>query len=160
MFVVFDMDGTLADDSERLPLILNKPKDWDAYHAGMSGDLPIMPMIQLMRALCRDTTMRVEVWTGRPERFRAVSFSWFVEHLGAGYRFRLRMRPDGNMNPVHEVKGVWLAGLRVLGDLPDMIYDDRPPSIAFFREQGIYTVAVAHPTPESWSGGSPDEAPK
>lgn len=37
MDIIFDIDGTLADCSHRLHWIQSKPKNWNAFFAGMAA---------------------------------------------------------------------------------------------------------------------------
>lgn len=43
MDIVFDIDGTLANASHRMPYITNpnEPKNWDAFFDGVVDDEPI-----------------------------------------------------------------------------------------------------------------------
>ena len=65
MFVVFDLDGTLADDSEREEYLKTDPPQWGAYFSACSDDAPIWPMINTLNALAARRDSRVEIWTGR-----------------------------------------------------------------------------------------------
>lgn len=40
--VIFDMDGTLVDVSSVRHFVMDKPKDFDAFHAGTAGCPPNM----------------------------------------------------------------------------------------------------------------------
>src|SRR5688500_361977 len=49
--VIFDIDGTLADISERIHHVKNKPKNWKAFFAGMAQDKTINSMVELCNIL-------------------------------------------------------------------------------------------------------------
>ncbi len=49
--VIFDIDGTLADISERVHHIKKKPKNWTAFNAGMAQDKSIHSMVRLCNLL-------------------------------------------------------------------------------------------------------------
>jgi phosphoglycolate phosphatase-like HAD superfamily hydrolase len=45
--VIFDIDGTLADVSERIHHVRKKPKNWNAFSQGMAQDKAIHSMVRL-----------------------------------------------------------------------------------------------------------------
>ena len=49
--VIFDIDGTLADISERIHHIKRKPKNWNAFNEGMAQDKAIRSMVRLCNIL-------------------------------------------------------------------------------------------------------------
>jgi len=49
--VIFDIDGTLADVSERIHHLNRKPKNWDAFFQGMAQDKAIRSMVRLCNIL-------------------------------------------------------------------------------------------------------------
>ena len=141
MFIVFDLDGTLADDTHRQHHIIGEPRDWDAYFAACGGDALVQPVATLFRALRVHAfgKHRVEIWTGRSEKYRRETDAWLTEQQL--WYDALRMRPDGDFRSDTTVKGEWLAAC---GDArPDIIFDDRTKSVAFWREQGITCLQVA-----------------
>ena len=80
--IIFDLDGTLADGKHREHHIKDGKSDWDAYFAACGQDEPIKPTLDIFKALTH--ARHVEVWTGRPERYRDTTLDGMV-----------RMRPDG-----------------------------------------------------------------
>ena len=147
MFVVFDLDGTLADDTHRHHFLDQTPKDWDGYFAACGGDAPIQSVVDTLKALYRDSH-RIEIWTGRSDSVREITEHWFdgplyshLDPLVAMPGIILRMRPAGDFRPDTEVKGEWLAECG--NDRPDLVFDDRTKSVAWWREQGITCLQVA-----------------
>jgi hydroxymethylpyrimidine pyrophosphatase-like HAD family hydrolase len=49
--VIFDIDGTLADISQRVHHIRKKPKNWNAFMEGMAKDKAIRSMVRLCNVL-------------------------------------------------------------------------------------------------------------
>ena len=49
--VIFDIDGTLADVSERIHHVKKKPKNWNAFFQGMAQDKAIHSMVRLCNIL-------------------------------------------------------------------------------------------------------------
>ena len=147
MYVVFDLDGTLCNDSHRRPLIEREQesKDYDAYHEALVDDTPVKPLVALLKYLVVGGGTTVEIWTGRPEKYRQPTKAWLQTHLGffcANRIRRLRMRPTGDMRDINTVKAEWLE----IGNYPDLIFDDRAKTVNFCRSLGITTCQVADNT--------------
>ena len=138
MTVIFDLDGTLADDSHRQHHLVACPQEWDAYHAAAPSDGPIWPVLRTMSELRRHHD--VEIWTGRLEKQRNATVMWLERHGVGTAGLRLRMRPDADYRPANEVKGAWLTDMRTP---PDLAFDDRSKCVRWWREQGILCVQVA-----------------
>ena len=137
MFIVFDLDGTLADDSHRQHHITGDVRDWDAYFAACGDDALIEPVMELLLTLSRHHD--VQIWTGRPERCRMATVKWLRQFTSRVPM--ILMRDFHDFRPDTEVKGEWLAEC---GDHPpDLLFDDRTKSVAFWRSQGITCLQVA-----------------
>src|SRR6185437_9165102 len=81
--IVFDLDGCLADDSHRRFLIQGKarneaPEAWARYHSMCRRDVPIAPIVGLLRRL--HTVEFCEVWTARDEEVFAATSIWLRDH--------------------------------------------------------------------------------
>ena len=144
MFVVFDLDGTLADDTHRQHFLEQLPQDWDGYFAACGGDAAVEPVVEIFKSLI-EYGHHIEVWTGRSDAVRSQTFTWMQQYpFDYGHiegEVALRMRPAGDFRPDTEVKGEWLAEC---GDNPpDLVFDDRTKSVAWWREQGITCLQVA-----------------
>lgn len=144
MFVVFDLDGTLADCEHRLHHIQmpagpgeEYPKqDWRAFYAACKHDKPIIPIQAIAIALI-DAGERVEIWTGRSDECRADTVWWLAEYGLSDVP--LRMREAGDHTADHKLKLSWLAE----GDKPDIIFEDRASVVEMWRAQGIVCAQVA-----------------
>jgi phosphoglycolate phosphatase-like HAD superfamily hydrolase len=97
---VVDIDGVLADVRHRLRHVRTTPKDWDAFFAAAPQD----PVLEQGR---ETVTRLAEVFdvvylSGRPEKCREDTLTWFRRHdLPAG---ELRLRPAGDRRPARLVK--------------------------------------------------------
>ena len=49
--VIFDIDGTMADISERIHHVKKKPKNWNAFFQGMAQDKAIHAMVRVQYSL-------------------------------------------------------------------------------------------------------------
>ncbi len=136
MFVVFDLDGTMADISHRLHVIEGVKQDWDLFFALCHEDEPIPQIIEVCRAMYREGH-RVEVWSARREWCRAKTEAWLEAH-GVPY-YALILRPDDDERPDTEVKEGWLR----TGNTPDLVFDDRRRIVDMWRRNGVRCCHVA-----------------
>lgn len=136
LFVVFDLDGTLALTEHREHLV--KAKDWRAFYAACDGDAPCAPLIATANAL-NSAGHRVEIWSGRSAEVRVKTEAWLKPHgiLGA---LPLKMRPEGDHRPDTALKGEWLAGAV---RKPDLVFEDRASMVEMWRSHGIVCAQVA-----------------
>lgn len=133
MFVVFDLDGTLSDHRHRLHHVTGEKKDHDAYYDESFVDRPHLPIVIMLNELYL-VCHHIEIWTGRPERMRIASSKWLLDQCIPG-SVLMRMRPDGDFSPDTALKGQWLEACGA--DRPDLVFEDRPRMVQFWREQGI-----------------------
>ena len=104
---VFDIDGVLADVRHRLHHVERRPKNWDAFFSAAVDDPPLQEGVALAQESAEDC--EVVYVTGRPERCRADTLSWFAAHgLPAG---RLSMRSDTDRRPARFAKPALLRRL-------------------------------------------------
>jgi hypothetical protein len=149
MFVVFDLDGTLADCEHRIHHIrmpqsvgADYPKqDWRAFYAACKDDSPIWPLMATMEALIR-AGHRIEIWTGRSDECRADTEMWLDQYMDRPARDRpfVRMRAAGDHTADHKLKLSWL---READWKPDLIFEDRASVVAMWRAEGIICAQVA-----------------
>lgn len=139
LFIVFDLDGTLADTSHRAHY-LTRPygeKDWRGFFAACDKDRPHNHVIAVLRALVA-AGHDVEIWSGRSDEVRDKTEIWLREHgLDA---VPLRMRKAGDHTADEVLKRSWIAEA---SRKPDMIFDDRAKVVAMWRAEGIPCLQVA-----------------
>jgi hypothetical protein len=148
MFVVFDLDGTLANCDHRIHHIRLPDcpdsewprQDWTAFYAACKDDSPIAPVIHVARAMMV-TGHRVEIWTGRSDECRAETALWLQRNGLAALSVRphLRMRPAGDHTADHKLKRSWIDP----DQKPDIIFEDRASVVAMWRAEGIICAQVA-----------------
>lgn len=144
MFYVFDFDGTLSDPKKRLHFLKGDKPDWDSFFDACDTDEPIEEMLNLFYTLWEamqeeGSGIRIEVWTGRPERSRKKSLSWLDHHAIGMEGVKMRMRPDDYRGHDVELKRSWLAK----AGKPDMIFEDRNSVVEMWRAEGIRCLQVA-----------------
>ena len=141
MFVVFDLDGTLSDDTHRkhlLPKSENRDnRDWEPYSLASVDDPPFDPVVNLLQTL--SMAHEIEIWTGRSIRYMKETTDWLDKQSISGFIDMLRMRPDGDKRSVIEVKGEWLEEQ----EYPDIIFEDYTKTVNYYRGKGILVCQVA-----------------
>lgn len=139
MKIAFDLDGTLADITHRLPLIKPPKKDWPGFFDACVNDTPIFEMVHLCQNLlsCGHT---VDIWSGRSDRVRMQTEAWLASCV-PGYR-TLKMRRDGDYRKDCIVKQEWLSNMG-RSEWPDLAFDDRQQVVDMWRSNGIRCLQVA-----------------
>jgi len=145
-YIIFDLDGCIADDRERLSLIdHSQPDPWAKYHEGCYSD-PLInkTWVRMGRFICTPI-----VFTARPECVREQTASWLrdVARLDVKWLF---MRPDGdNHTPSVELKERFLLHcFNRHGIGPEsisMALDDRIDVLAMYKEYTILTRQLSYP---------------
>lgn len=138
MFIIFDLDGTLADVTHRRPLLDPPQRNWDAFFAACGDDAPIRPIITVARDILAAGGHRIEIWSGRSDKVRAETEEWLGRYGLDGVP--LRMRPNGDNTPDDQLKEMWLLAEDAA---PDMVFDDRDKVVAMWRRHGILCAQVA-----------------
>ena len=140
MFVVFDLDGTLALTEHRNHHLEKDPKDWDAFHAACGDDAPNWPVIAVYNALAA-AGARVVIWTGRSSAVGNETMEWLIRHqVGAGGEVNeMVMRNADDFRSAQELKGVWLSEEP---EPPHLAFDDNPGMVKWWREQGVVCMQV------------------
>jgi phosphoglycolate phosphatase-like HAD superfamily hydrolase len=140
--IIFDIDGTLADNSHRQHLI--KEAGWDAFFDECDKDQPIKHIQHVIYALEGQGRSQIIFVTGRPERVREKTRVWLDDCYGFyPDRESLLMRADGDHRPDHVVKEEILDRLIQDGRKPDMVFDDRNEVVKMWRRRGIPCLQVA-----------------
>lgn len=136
---IFDIDGTLADCTHRLPHILKEPKDWRAFFAACCDDKPIAHMIQLAVTLS-DADQPIIFVSGRSDECADATMAWLAEHV---FTAPIYMRRAGDHRPDDIVKVELLKRVLADGYEPIMAFDDRKRVVDAWRKAGIPCAQVA-----------------
>lgn len=146
-YVVFDIDGTLANNDHRKHLIEGREdqgKDWDAFYDACDGDTPNRAVVELAKVLHK-SGYTIDFWSGRMDQgdVRRKTSNWLQKHTGI-YSYELRMRPKDDFTPDEELKRAWLNEVRNEYCLePVFVVDDRDKVVKMWREEGITCFQVA-----------------
>jgi FMN phosphatase YigB (HAD superfamily) len=143
MFVIFDIDGTIADCSHRVQYA--QTKQWDEFHLRCMEDRVIVDVADLMIEL----SLRHDIilLTGRPEKYRFMTERW-IDLCGLdGFYNELIMRPDGDWSPDYQMKIDALE--RKFGDKQAvldnvwLVIDDRESVVEGLRNYGLTVLQPA-----------------
>jgi hypothetical protein len=136
--VIFDIDGTLADVSERIHHLKKKPKNWKAFFGGMAQDKAIHSMVRLCNVLYA-AGIQIILCSGRSEEHRDETVQWLAEQ-GVNYH-DLLLRKDHDRRSDTLVKREMLAVIdknRVL-----FVVEDRSRVVEMWRSEGLVCLQCA-----------------
>jgi hypothetical protein len=140
MFIIFDLDGTLANIEHRLHFIQGDKKDWDAFHKACVEDSLIESVFGIFDALL-EQDHKIEIWSGRSSLVRRETENWLHEHRIIPYK--LLMRNQGDYTPDDQLKESWLNTYKASDHTPDLVFDDRSRLVEMWRRNGIQCCQVA-----------------
>jgi hypothetical protein len=140
MDVIFDVDGTLMDNSHRKAMVECAKPDWKSYNYAMFLDVP-HPHVCHLAIMYRTMGHRVIITTGRYESDRGLTTDQLRD---AGVMFdTMLMRPDGENMEDGKLKLGMLKTLRSQGYDPRIAFDDRDRVVRMWREAGLQCFQVA-----------------
>ncbi|HYW09010.1 MAG TPA: HAD family acid phosphatase [Longimicrobium sp.] len=135
--VVWDLDGTLSDDSARAHFVeveAGRARDWESYFDAIDGDSPIAASMEVLRSM-HLAGNRIIFLTGRPEYTRPKTLRW-LEANGLTEYDRLIMRPEGERRPAGYFKVEAVARLRRDYEVV-CAFEDRIDVADHLREAGV-----------------------
>jgi hypothetical protein len=136
--VIFDIDGTLADVSERIHHVRKKPKNWNAFFAGMAQDKAIHSMVRLCNLLYA-SGIQIILCSGRNEQHRTETVHWLAQQ-GVNYH-ELLLRKENDRRSDTDVKREMLAAIdksRIL-----FVVEDRSRVVEMWRSEGLVCLQCA-----------------
>lgn len=146
-YVIFDLDGTLANIEHRRHLVEGGNKEWDAFFAGCIDDTPNEDVVWLYNVLEKVPDLTLLIFSGRSEAVREETLAWLYEHVSPSIKEKdVRMRPQGNYRPDDMLKREWLDDLQAWNDdfaKIRLVVDDRDKVVKMWRDVGITCLQVA-----------------
>ena len=136
--VIFDIDGTLADVSERIHHLRKKPKNWKAFFGGMAQDKAIHSMVRLCNVL-HAAGIEIILCSGRSEEHRDETMKWLAEQ-GVNYH-DLLLRKDHDRRSDTLVKREMLAAIDKSKVL--FVVEDRSRVVEMWRSEGLVCLQCA-----------------
>ena len=142
-WIIFDLDGTLADIEDRRQLCTkeNGKMDWDKFFdpENIKLDKPNQPIINTLKAF-QEAGYRIAIFSGRSARTEDATHNWLMSHM-CHYDV-LKMRPERNFRPDEQLKLEWLNDMDWKDDV-EMVFDDRQKVVDMWRNNGLNVFQVA-----------------
>ena len=148
-WVIFDLDGTLADIEDRRKKSKkdNGKMDWDKFFDPVNIwlDQPNHPVIKMAQVLS-DTGHKIAIFSGRSKATKSVTRDWLKTHQ---VPFDvIKMRPTSHpwkFMPDDKLKQIWLDDLFPKKDKDNIvcIFDDRSKVVDMWRDNGLTCMQVA-----------------
>ncbi|MCP4329069.1 MAG: polynucleotide kinase [Alphaproteobacteria bacterium] len=139
--IIFDIDGTLANVDHRLHHLEQRKKNWDAFFAESSKDLPHDEIVYLNRLLWDDGGNHIVIVTGRADDQRSGTIAWLERHEIRYHDIYFRRHDDHREDSV--VKAGILRAIRQRHGEPYMVFEDRSRVVKMWRDSGIKCLQVA-----------------
>jgi len=136
---IFDIDGTIADLTHRRQYIATKPKNYAAFHKGVTNDLPIWPVINVLLAM-KAAGYKIVLCSGRDGDFRQRTVDWLAR-FGVPYD-ALYMRAGKDYRADDIIKEELLDQILADGYKPEIVFDDRDRVVAMWRRRGLKCAQV------------------
>lgn len=133
--VIFDIDGTLADNGHRQYLLANGEYKWETFFQAMGEDKPIEPIVNLCKDLHSLKKYQIHLFTGRPERYRKLTEQWLTWNNIPP--LPLHMRQDGDVRQDEIIKEEMLDNILLTDSHVSFVVDDRDSVVAMWRRRGI-----------------------
>jgi FMN phosphatase YigB (HAD superfamily) len=132
--VIFDIDGTLADNSHRLHFLKGK-KNWELFFSGLENDTLIRETAELFKELCATKKYDMLLVSGRPNRYKVKTEKWL--RLNGIYYQELFLRGDNDKRPDYIVKQEMLGEIRKNYSV-EFAFDDKPQVVEMWKKNGIF----------------------
>ncbi len=139
--VVFDIDGTIADDSHRQHHLRGEKKNWKLYNESMINDGVIVPVSKLLIELYPNHY--IILCTAREEIHRFVTKMWLKNNKLDLFVHDLYMRSENDYRPDGIVKVELLNKIREDHGEPWLWFDDRQEVVNALRSAGVRVMQVA-----------------
>jgi len=141
MDIIVDIDGTIADIEHRRHWLKSTPKNWKQFYANIENDIPIQPVIAVVKCLWRNTNNNIIFCTGRGEEHRVKTTQWLRANVIPPKHLYMRKYNDFRDDGV--VKFELLQEIRAAGFNPTIAFDDRNRVVDMWRANGIICAQVA-----------------
>ena len=144
-WIIFDLDGTLADieDRRRLCTKDNGKMDWDKFFdpENIKLDKPNQSVIMMAQALDA-MGYKIAIFSGRSARTEDATKDWLHKQ---DIKFDiLKMRPERNFMPDEQLKLKWFVEkFSTLENNVKAVFDDRQKVVDMWRDIGLTCMQVA-----------------
>lgn len=151
---IFDIDGTLADCSQRVYFItppegaihfnldeIDWEPDWESFYKDCVNDKPITNVVNLLKIIAYQN-IPIMFITGRPENYRGETVKWLCKVLDMDPKIfyiqcELYMRPVGDHRKDYEYKKwIWDTKVKDNYDI-NGVFEDRTQCVNMWRSLGL-----------------------
>jgi len=136
---VFDLDGTICDVRHRRQFVATKPRNWDAWNAGLVNDTPNVAVQKVFQALRNDQEVDLIIVSGRSDDYKEQTIKWLTDNEIFYDEIYMRKYKDHRDDAV--VKGEIADEIEktynILG-----VFDDRQRVVNMWIERGIWVFDV------------------
>lgn len=141
MFILCDLDGTVADNSHRAGFIQSTVKDWDAFYQPdlILQDKPIDKAVKVVNRLITSGHVHFAFLTGRPERTRQATetwLGWHTQYSKLPLNPKVYMRKDGDHTSADKYKEGIISYLQPYG--PFLFIDDDLRNVDMYWRYGLF----------------------
>ena len=145
-WVIFDLDGTLAniEDRRRLCTKDDGKMDWDKFFdpKNIKLDRPKQDVIMMFQAL-KAFGYNIAIFSGRSASTKHVTEDWLIKH--GCHHDLLKLRPEKHpfkFMPDEKLKLQWLNEMDWKDNVV-AVFDDRQKVVDMWREIGLTCMQVA-----------------
>lgn len=139
--VVFDIDGTLANNNHRRHFLEQEKKDWKSYNSLMAEDGLYEDIAELLKTLSNEGNY-VILCTGREEVYRKTTWDWLNAKGLRSDVLALYMRAEKDYRSDAIVKVELLREIDEDYGRPWLWFDDRQQVVDAIRADGIRVLQV------------------
>ena len=77
---IFDLDGTICDVRHRRQYVATKPRNWDAWNAGLANDKPHKAVQMVYQALRSSYETDLIIVSGRSDDYMNQTVNWLTDN--------------------------------------------------------------------------------
>ncbi len=139
--LIVDLDGTLADNSERQHWVTGERKNWTRFFEDIPNDKLVTPVLEIIKVF-HFSGFKIVVVTGRPEDYREKTISWMVEKGVDYYISCYFFRKSKDFRADQIVKRDILSEIRQSGFDARFAIEDRMIVSEMWKSEGLFCLNV------------------
>ena len=137
--IVCDIDGTVANNEHRQPLVRQHPKNWHEFNALIPKDTAHKDIVMLVKHL--QPYYPIIFCSGRGEEDRAVTEHWLKDTAKFEYWDGLYMRPEADNRDDTIIKAELIDQIEKQYEI-FLVLDDRQRVVDMMRARGLRVLQV------------------
>lgn len=134
---VFDLDGTICDVKHRRQYVATKPRNWDAWNAGLVNDEPNCPVLCVVQSMAY--YYPVFIVSGRSDDYRKQTEEWLEKYNISYNSLYMRKYKDHRDDAI--VKGEIADEIEKTHNILG-VFDDRKRVVDMWVNRGIWVFDV------------------